>query len=379
MSDTREQRIIAAIQRHPEWDDYRIACAVKMPRGQNVTRTEVAAQRVKALGVKATADRHPSKLEQIRMRLAEESKFDALRKQIRELERDRDELLSEFNDVLNARPVQRSYDVPKTQPSDWVRVSMGDLHGMRQDKAAVAAFLHDMKVLQPNEFVILGDVVDCGGFLAKHQTLGFVAECDYTYREDIAAANDFLDRLQAACPNAVIHFIMGNHDDRVERWCVDQVMAKGRDAELLMSVYGPVAMLRLAERNIKVYRRDEIYGEGLPRGWLRLGKMFFTHDLGYSVNAARAAVLKAGGNVTFGHSHRWDTSSVVFPSVGVCAAFNPGCLCLMQPMYMHSKPTDWTQGYDIDFVSASGNFLRTHVPIWKGESLAGAMVERFKS
>jgi hypothetical protein len=250
---------------------------------------------------------------------------------------------------------------------------------MRQDKAAVSAFMKDMKTLCPNEVVILGDVVDCGGFLAKHQTLGFVAECDYSYREDINAANDFLDRLQAVAPDAAIHFIMGNHDDRVEKWCVDQVMAKGRDAELLMSVYGPVAMLRLEERGIRVYRRDKIYGDGLPRGWMRLGKMFFTHDLGYSVNAARSAVLKTGGNVTFGHSHRWDVSSVVFPNVGVCAAFNPGCLCTIQPMYMHSKPTDWTQGYDIDFVCPSGNFLRQHIPIWKGKSLAGAMIERFKS
>jgi hypothetical protein len=48
-------------------------------------------------------------------------------------------------------------------------------------------------------------------------------------------------------------------------------------------------------------------------------------------------------------------------------------------MWRHSDPTNWNQGYDIDFITASGNFQRIHVPIWRGESLAGAMVERFKS
>lgn len=376
MTDSRTERIKAAIARHPDWDTYRIACSIKMPRGQNILKGEVDALMIPSSPEPVRA---VSKLDEIKMRLAEESRFDSLKQKIRDLERDRDELLSEFNDVLNARPVARAPAPSKAVRENSVRVSFGDVHGMRQDKAAVSALMQDLKVLCPNEVVILGDMVDCGGFLAKHQTLGFIAECDYTYREDIAAANDFLDRLQEAAPDAAVHFIMGNHDDRVERWCVDQVMAKGRDAELLMSVYGPVAMLRLEERGFRVYKRDQIYGEGLPRGWMRLGKMHFTHDLGYSVNAARCAVLSAGGNVTFAHSHRWDTSSVVFPTVGICAAFNPGCLCCMTPMYMHSKPNNWTQGYDIDFVSASGNFLRTHVPIWRGESLAGEMVERFKS
>ena len=383
---TRTERIQAAIKRHPDWGAYRIGCSIKMPRGQNVTKAEVEFQREEMhLGRPITSspeDTHviaTTKLGEIKMQLAKDAKIDALKRQLAERKRDLDELLSEFNDMLEARPVPRAADITHVAQTDWVRIIFGDIHGMRQDKSAVSALLYDVKVMQPNEVVILGDMIDCGGFLAKHQTLGFVAECDYTYREDIAAANNFLDRLQEVAPNAVIHFIMGNHDDRVERWCVDQVMAKGRDAEFLMSVYGPVALLRLKERNIKVYKRDEIYGEGLPRGWLRLGKMFFTHDLGYSVNAARVAVLQAGGNVTFGHTHRWDVSPVVFPSVGVCAAFNPGCLCLMQPMYMHSKPTNWTQGYDIDFVAKTGNFLRQHVPIWRGESLAGSMVERLRS
>lgn len=31
------------------------------------------------------------------------------------------------------------------------------------------------------------------------------------------------------------------------------------------------------------------------------------------------------------------------------------------------------------FSAKSGNFQRIHVPIWRGESLAGAMIQRFKA
>jgi hypothetical protein len=172
---------------------------------------------------------------------------------------------------------------------------------------------------------------------------------------------------------------MGNHDDRVERAIVDLTLGHQMDADMLTTLWGPASILRLKDRGIAWYRRDEVYVEGYPRGWIKLGKMCFTHEIGRGKNAARDAVTKSAANVTFGHTHRDDSATIVFPGVGICKAFNPGCLCLMQPIYAHSDPTSWSQGYDIDFVAKSGNFQRVHVPIWRGESLAGAMITRFKS
>jgi hypothetical protein len=260
-----------------------------------------------------------------------------------------------------------------------VRVSFGDVHGMMMDKAAVGAMLRDLAVFCPNEIVIGGDLVECGGWLAKHQPIGFIALCDYSYQEDINAANWFLDQIQQAAPKAVIHYLEGNHEDRLERWCVDQTMAHKRDSEFLRAAFSPQSLLRLKERGIAYYRRSEIYAEGLPRGWIQLGKMAFTHSLTYSANAARDAASKTAGNVTYFCTHREDSATIVFPAVGIVKAFNPGCLSQMQPIWKHSNPTSWSQGYAIDFVAKSGNFQRVHVPIWRGESLASAMVERFKS
>lgn len=316
-----------------------------------------------------------------RKALDAKAEADGLRGDLRALRKDRDAVLSEYTDFRKARPVPaaRAAARPVQAKADKVRVSCGDLHGMMMDQNAVAAFLRDLRVLDPDEVVMLGDMLECGGFLAKHHAIGFVALTDYSYQEDVKATNWFLDEVQKAAPRAVIHALSGNHSDRIERWCVDQAMANKRDSQFLLDALGPQAVLRLDERGIKWYRRSEIYHEGLPRGWLRLGKMCYVHELGASKNAARDAVTRAAANVTFGHTHRADEATVVFPGVGIVKAFNHGCLSQIQPIWKHSDPTSWSQGYGIEIIAKSGNFQHIHVPIWRGESLAGVMINRFKA
>ena len=312
--------------------------------------------------------------------IAAQARANELRREVATLKRDRDLLLQEYQDTQRARSVPHSpAKHRKTPKASSVRLSFGDLHGMRMDRKAVDALLRDVRVLDPDVVVLGGDMMECGGWLAKHQPIGFVALLDYTYQEDLAATNWFLDEAQQAAPHAEMHYLEGQHEDRIERWIVDQVTGHAADAEFLRSLVSPHALLRLEERGIKYYRRSQVYVEGLPRGWMQLGRMYFTHEMGTSRNAARDAVSQTGGNVTYFHTHREDTATRVFPAVGICKAFNPGCLCTMQPVWQNSNPTDWSQGYAIDFIAKSGNFQRVHVPIWRGESLAQAMIERFKS
>lgn len=309
-----------------------------------------------------------------------QARMEAMRKENQALRKDRDQLLSEYNDIQHARPVPRSPMQSRKVPrAETIRAYAGDLHGMRMDKACVAAFLADMRRIDPDEIELGGDLLECGGHLAKHQPIGYVALCDYSYQEDIRATNWFLDKLQKAAPRATIEYFEGNHEHRVERWIVDMTMANRRDAELLQQVYGPKTLLRLDERGIKYFAQGTIHGEGLTRGWVKRGKMYIAHNIVEGKNAAAKAVNKASYNVTYFHTHSFDASPRVIPETGLVMAFSPGCLCEMQPMWKHSDPSEWNQGYDLDFITASGNFQRIHIPIWRGESLAVAMVERFKS
>jgi len=301
--------------------------------------------------------------------IAAQAKIQELQREVRALRTDRDQLLEEYQDALNARPVPVSPTASKKSVGGTrLRVVAGDLHGMRMDPAAARSFLDDVKVLRPDEVVLGGDMLEVGGWLAKHQPVGFVAETDYSYQEDIAATNWFLDELQVAAPKAVIHYLEGNHEDRVERWAVDQTRAHQREAGYLYEAFAPRSLLRLSERGISYYHRGNVYVEGLPRGWIELDGMYFVHELGRGKNAARDALHQAAGDVTYFHTHRADTSTDVFPRTGLVHAYNPGCLCKMQPMWMHSKPTGWSQGYAIDIIDADGDNTHLQIPIWRGKS-----------
>jgi hypothetical protein len=298
----------------------------------------------------------------------------ALQKELAAVKRDRDDVYSEYRDLQAAKyPAKANAPKASSAKGDLVRVIANDVHGSMMDRPAVEAFLSDLRRWNPDEIVLNGDIVECGGFLAAHHTLGYVAQTSYSYQDDIAAANWFLDEVQKAAPKAEIHYLEGNHEDRVERWVVDQTMRHQRDSEFLRELIAPHALLKLEQRGINFYRRSVEYVPGLPPGWIKLGKIFFVHELSGSKNAARDSVTRTAGNVVYAHTHREDSASVVLPGVGLVKAWNPGCLCQRQPLWRHSDPTGWSHGYAVQIVAKSGEFLHLTIPIWEGRSLAGNM------
>lgn len=252
---------------------------------------------------------------------------------------------------------------------DWVRVIITDTHGSKVDPAAFAAVLADIKRLDPDEIIHLGDSIDCGGFLAEHHTLGFVAETDYTYEDDVAAANSHFDQIQEIAPRAKFHLLEGNHERRVETYCVTKALRNGKDSEFLRRLISPHTLLKIEERGIHYYREGEKYRGATVPGWLRLGKCWFVHGICASKHAASVTLQKAGGNVVFGHTHRIDSAHTDLPNVGAIAAWNPGCLCTKQPLWRHTSPTGWGTGYAVQIVAKSGEFLHLNVPIVEGQSL----------
>lgn len=293
--------------------------------------------------------------------------------------KDRDELIVEYGDLQAAR-YSASHKSPEVNSSpSFVRIVVNDVHGSMMDRPAVEAFIQDLREWSPNEIVLNGDIIECGGFLAAHHTLGYVAQTEYSWQEDIAAGNWFLDAIQEAAPNAVIHYIEGNHEDRVERWIVDQTMRHNRDSEFLRTMLSPKTLLRLDERGVKYYERGKHHIEGLPPGWIKLGKIFFVHELGGGKNAASKAVGTTAGNVVFAHTHQEDSSTLILPGVGLVKAWNPGCLCQKQPLWRHSNPTNWSHGYAVQFIEENGEFLHINIPIWEGRSLVGSLHRQIRA
>lgn len=277
------------------------------------------------------------------------------------------ETLERVQKTKRVRPPVPHIAEPR-KSGDTVRVCIPDTHGAKIDKAALAALLTDLKVLDPHEIVLLGDHVDCGGFLAQHHVMGYVAETSYSYEDDIAHANAFLDAVQAAAPRAKIEYLEGNHERRVETWAITQTLRHSRDSEGLRRLYAPEYRLNLAARGI-TYFRESVYYDGLPvPGVIKRGKCFFMHGMSTAKNAVAATLAKIGGNVVFAHTHRAQSEIVRLVGAGVIGGWNPGCLCELQPLWQHTNPTDWTHGYGVQLVSSSGAFLHLNIPILDGKT-----------
>jgi len=271
--------------------------------------------------------------------------------------------------------------VPKHQArrrlkGDRVRICAGDLHGMKREPKAVAAFLHDVAQLNPHEIILGGDIVDCGGFLAQHHTLGYVAETDYSYEEDTIAGNQFLDSLQRIAAKARFEYLEGNHERRVETWAVTQVLRHARDAELLRRAVAPEFLLDLKARDIP-YRRLSVCYDGLDvPGVIKRDACYYFHGITTSKHAAALTLLRTSANCVFFHTHRAQSDIQRRVSAGTIGAWNPGCLCAQQPLWQHGAPTDWTNGYAVQFVTRTGKFLHINVPILDGTTLLSSLLGR---
>ncbi|MCR9202679.1 MAG: hypothetical protein NXI04_28890 [Planctomycetaceae bacterium] len=251
---------------------------------------------------------------------------------------------------------------------DYVRFFLPDTHGCFVDQAALSACLHDLEALQPRQVFMMGDHLDCGGFLAQHHTLGFVAQADYTFEDDIVAANTLLDEVQKRCPKAEIVYLEGNHEERIEKFCVTSALRNKVDAELLRRSIGTESVLNLEKRGIRYIRKALTYDGCRVQGTVRAGKCFVTHGTSHGKNAANAMLSRFGACVVFGHVHKLMSATDRNVKDGEFAAWSVGHLSKQQPLWRHGHPTDWSQGYGFQVVTKQEDFLHINVPIIDGRS-----------
>ncbi len=263
----------------------------------------------------------------------------------------------------------------KPRRRNKIRFIFPDSHGDHIDRGAEDAAIADAVAVGPDEIVLLGDHLDCGGTFNSHQRT-YTNELTESYEDDVAACNSFLDRIQKAAPKCKeIHYLEGNHEQHVERWAARN-FANRKDAEGFVDHHGPQARLHLKRRGIHYYKRSEHYmGISIP-GCIKLGVCFFVHGISASKHAAATHLARFGANVVFGHIHR--SQSVIERSVTSdgFGAWCPGTLAKLQPLYKHTEPSSWSHGYAIQFINPSGRFLHVNVPIHKGRSLLLDVAQR---
>jgi len=249
-----------------------------------------------------------------------------------------------------------------------IRVIIPDSHGQSIARQAMQLFLHDLKELDPEEIVMLGDHVDCSGLFTTHKR-SYQQEMEYSYLRDIEYAKVFLDAIQECAPRARIHYLEGNHELRVEKWAAN-TFDNAEDAGYLLSAFSPEVLLELKDREISYYRMAEKYDNISIPGTIQLGKCFFTHGICANKYATAKHLERFGANVVHGHTHRMQAHTTRLVAVGEIGAWCPGTLSELQPMYMHTNPSEWSNDYGVQLVNEnSGTVLHVNVPICEDTSL----------
>jgi predicted phosphodiesterase len=158
-----------------------------------------------------------------------------------------------------------------------------DVHAPYHDKRAWKVLLKAAKSRRWDYCVVLGDFFDMYAVSSHSKDV----TRSRLLTDEVAVAQSLLDELGehlgAECD---VRFCLGNHEDRLDRYLQE------RAPEL----YGTISARNLiSDRGWKVYDYKRSF---------RLGKLFFTHDLGSAGHTAAARAMRAyGGNIVIGHVH----------------------------------------------------------------------------
>lgn len=251
-----------------------------------------------------------------------------------------------------------------------------DFHGKAIDPLARQAAIEVARLTQPKQIVYLGDGVDCAGVFSNHPAQ-FIRELEYCYDEDTDSANEFLDDIAQAANDPETKMLEGNHEAHIERWLTKNLSSK-RDAKTIRDVIAPDIKLRLKKRGIKYYRMSGFYDGLTINGTFRWGKCHFTHGFTAAKFATAIHVQRFGSNVVHGHTHRAQEYRTRTVNAGVIGGWSPGCLCKLQPLYMHCSPTEWSHGVGLQWVEPNGDFLHINVPIVNGRTMVAGLLKTIK-
>jgi len=234
-----------------------------------------------------------------------------------------------------------------------------DTHAPWHNRLAWDLMIKVAKDFKPNVIVCLGDLIDLYSVSSYNRNPNRPRNVEY----EVEIANSLLRELESLGARER-YFIAGNHEWRLERYLTE------RAPELFNIVkIEELLQLRQHEWNYTPYK-----------GFVRLGKMVFTHDLGKSGRyAVHSAVTDAQHSIVIGHLHRlcYLIEGDVFgqPRLSFC----PGWLGdATKADYMHElrAKRDWATGFAVSYWHPDGIHNIVPVPIVHGTAFLNGKVYR---
>jgi len=200
-------------------------------------------------------------------------------------------------------------------------VVMNDLQIPFQDRKSLDAVQYGLKDMKPDVIYLNGDIVDFYSLSRFDKD----PERRLNLQSELTDAKIWLDKFRRANKNSRIVFIMGNHEERLQKYI------RSRAPEL---------------EGLPGNRVDEVLGLkkiGIEyeskRYHIHDGILISHLDRASKWGSARAIGLEHGKSVIHGHSHK-----MAHFKQGDKNFYDNGCLCKLDLEYLDG-PSVWSQGF----------------------------------
>jgi hypothetical protein len=234
-----------------------------------------------------------------------------------------------------------------------------DVHAPKHDKKAVEAVLTYASTQRYDDFVQLGDLGDFDSINGHTRDTPGANEGKRLKADMEACATALADFVYAARrinPQAKAHYLLGNHEDRVER---DQ-----RRLPAYLGITSVAEGVNARELGVTVYPYRK------RKSAMRIGRLHFLHGSFFGETALKKHLDRLSCSFVMGHTHRMGI--VTKPSQhGTMLAANLGYLGepdLGEP-YLDG-PEGWQTGFGEAHVMPNGDFFVYPIPILRGGFVA---------
>jgi predicted phosphodiesterase len=228
---------------------------------------------------------------------------------------------------------------------DLVKIlQINDVHIPYHDKKTLKAVFEFTEYYKPDKLVIAGDFLD----FYELSKFDKNPSRKSNLQDEITEAIEILGEFKKLIPE--IHFIKGNHEDRLRSYLWKSPELSSLDALDLGS------LLSLNRMNIDYHEHS-----------YHFNKFIFTHGSKISQQSsysARRELETHGTSGSSGHTHRLGASYKT-DYRGTIGWFENGCLCNLNPEYIQGKP-NWQQAISV-FNFIDDRFFCQQIPIIDNE------------
>lgn len=210
----------------------------------------------------------------------------------------------------------------ETKLENGTVVIASDIHIPFQDDGAVRSFIRYCKEKQPEVVVLNGDVLDM--FMLSRFTKGE----GRNPLEEMTMCQGFLDSLRKAVPNADIYYVIGNHENRLEKY----VLTKAPElASLIEDVF---TIIKTSDYRVRGCTSVTFNDNFVCKHGTLLG-----NKSGLSAIKEMENAYMSGAT---GHTHRL-CKYIARKSGRKFVWLETGCLCSLNPEYMINP--NWQVGF----------------------------------